>query len=97
MVANGDSNKKIWITEFGVPTNGPDPKWYVSEEKQSRMVTDAMKLYKTYDWAGPIFWYTLRDNGTTIDTNENFFGLTRADKSLKPAYIILKNIISAGL
>jgi hypothetical protein len=97
MIANGDANKKIWITEFGTPTDGPDPQWYVSEASQTAMVTDAMDLYKTFNWAGPFFWYTLEDSGNTTDTNENFFGLIRADGSTKPAYTTLQNIISAGL
>ncbi len=97
MVANGDANKKIWVTEFGVPTNGPDSNWYLSESQQATMVTDAMSLYKTYTWAGPFFWYTLKDGGTTTDTNENFFGLTRADGSFKPAYTTLQSIIFRGL
>ena len=46
------------ITEFGTPTNGPDPNWYVSEAQQAVMVTDAMTLYKTYSWIGPFFLYT---------------------------------------
>ncbi len=91
MVSNGDANKKIWITEFGAPTNGPDSYWFVSEEKQARMVTDSMQLYKTYKWAGPIFWYTLKDGGTSTDTIENFFGLTRADGTRKPAFTALQN------
>lgn len=97
MVAGGDANKKIWITEFGTPTSGPDPQWYVSEASETTMVTDAMSLYKTYSWAGPFFWYTLKDGGTSTSTNENFFGLVRADGSLKPAYTTLQSIISAGL
>ena len=95
MVANGDSNKKIWITEFGTPTNGPDPHWYVSEAQESQMMSDAFGLYKTY--SGPFFWYTLEDGGPSTSTNENFFGLVRADGSTKPAYTTLKNLISGGL
>lgn len=97
MVANGDSAKKIWITEYGTPTGGPDPAWYVSEDKQSQMITDAINLYKGYDWAGPLLWYTYKDGGTTTDTNENFFGLIRADYSQKPAYQTMKDILSSGL
>jgi hypothetical protein len=97
MVQNGDSDKKIWITEFGAPTNGPDSHWYVSEGAQAAMVTDAMDLYKTYSWAGPLFWYTLKDASSDTSTNENFFGLVRSDNSLKPAYTTLKSIISGGL
>jgi hypothetical protein len=97
MVANGDSNKKIWLTEYGTPTNGPDPHWYVSETQQATMAADALALYKTYSWAGPLFWYTFVDGGTTTDTNENFFGLVRTDGSTKPAYQTLKALISLGL
>ncbi|MDB5238945.1 MAG: glycoside hydrolase family 5 [Candidatus Parcubacteria bacterium] len=97
MSTNGDSHKKMWITEFGTPTNGPDSNTFVDEARQSLMVTSAMTLYKTYDWAGPIFWYTLNDLGISTSTIENFFGLIRADGSLKPAFTTLKNIINAGL
>lgn len=97
MIANGDANKKIWLTEFGAPTDGPDPNWYVSEAEQTQMITNAFQLYKTYSWAGPLFWYTYKDSGTSTSTNENFFGLVRADGSTKPAYTTLQNIISAGL
>jgi hypothetical protein len=97
MIANGDSDKKIWMTEFGAPTNGPDSNWYISEAKQVEMMSDTMKIYKTYDWAGPIFWYTIKDGGTSTSTVENFFGLIRIDGTPKPAYNVLKKIISSGL
>lgn len=97
MTANGDDAKKIWLTEFGAPTNGPDSWWYVSETKQSDMMTDAFKLYKGYDWVGPIFLYSLKDSGTSPSTNENFFGLMRFDGGFKPAYDTLKSIISSGI
>ncbi|MDO8741959.1 MAG: polysaccharide pyruvyl transferase family protein [bacterium] len=93
MVANGDQDKKIWITEFGTPTNGPDAHWFVSEENQSRMVSEAVALYKTFPWGGPFFWYTLKDDGVSTSTNENFFGLIRYDGSPKPAYNVLREII----
>lgn len=97
MAIYGDQNKKIWITEFGAPTSGPDPDWYVSEAKQAQMVTNAFQLYSQYNWVGPLFWYTFQDGGTSTSTNENFFGLTRYDGSTKPAYSVLQNIISANL
>jgi hypothetical protein len=97
MIANGDAGKKIWLTEFGTPTDGPDPQWYVSEAQQAQMVSDTIQLYKTYSWAGPLFWYTLEDSSNDTSTNENFFGLVRADGSTKPAYQTLQSLISAGL
>lgn len=97
MIANGDTNKKIWITEFGTPTDGPDPNWYVSEASETQMVVDTFQIYRTYTWAGPLFWYTLEDGSNSTSSNENFFGLVRYDGSTKPAYTTLKNIIAAGL
>lgn len=93
MIKNGDEQKKIWMTEFGAPTSGPDSKWYVSEVDQAAIVIDALNLYKQYSWAGPFFWYSMKDTGTTTDTNENFFGLLRYDGSHKLSYEVLKSLI----
>jgi peptidoglycan hydrolase-like protein with peptidoglycan-binding domain len=97
MVANGDSAKKIWVTEYGAPTNGPDSNWYVSESQQSVMLTTAYDMFTSYSWAGPFFWYTYQDSGTSTSTSENFFGLLRYDGSTKPAYTTLQNLISTAL
>lgn len=97
MIVNGDAGKRIWFTEYGAPTGGPNSAYYVSESMQSTMMTDALKLYATYDWAGPIFWYTFQDSGTLDTTNENFFGLLRYDGSEKPAFATYKAAIKAGL
>jgi hypothetical protein len=89
MVAHGDSDKKIWGTEFGAPTNGT-PGSYVSESDQAKMISRAYELWGSYSWAGPLFTYQARDIGTTTDTRENFFGLLRYDYSQKPAYAAYK-------
>jgi polysaccharide biosynthesis protein PslG len=85
MTANGDGDKKIWATEFGAPTNGPSGS-SVSEADQSRMLAKGYALFGTYAWAGPLFWYSHRDLGTSASTRENFFGLLRNDFSPKPSY-----------
>jgi hypothetical protein len=85
MIANGDGDKKIWMTEYGAPTNG-DPAKQVTEAVQAQFVTDAYNQVKTYPWAGPLFWFQYRDRGTTTDTRENFFGLVRYDFSHKPSW-----------
>jgi hypothetical protein len=85
MAANGDSAKQIWATEFGAPTGGPSGS-FVGEQLQAGMVTRAYKLFGSYKWAGPLFWYAARDLGTSNATRENFFGLLRNDFTPKPAY-----------
>jgi hypothetical protein len=98
MIANGDANKQIWITEYGAPTNGPgsiatdtDPNYdnspdHVSEALQADMLTQAVDKYKTTSTLGGFFWYSYEDLGTSTDTAENFFGLLNYDGSPKPAY-----------
>lgn len=85
MADNGDSGKQIWATEFGAPTNGPSGT-FVGEQTQATMLTRAFDLFQTYDWAGPMFWYSQRDVGTTMETQENFYGILRHDFSAKPAF-----------
>lgn len=107
MVANGDADKKIWLTEFGAPTGGPGTRAttenyasvkhpsYVSEEMQAYQIVEAFTLADKYTWAGPLFWYSYKDLGTSSDTMENFFGLLRFDGSKKPAYAALKEMFDA--
>ena len=86
MIAHGDGDKKIWITEYGAPTNGPDSTYFTSETGQAQELSAAVDLAVRYSWVGSFFWYTYLDPGNTTDTNENFFGLVRSDGSFKPAY-----------
>lgn len=106
MVKNGDQQKKIWITEFGAPTGGPGPvstisnpqlnnyPYVVDEDLQAKILGDALSLYSSYGWVGPFFVYSIQDAGTDQSTNENFFGLVRADGSHKPAFNVFQRIAS---
>jgi polysaccharide biosynthesis protein PslG len=106
MALAGDSVKPIWMTEYGAPTGGPgifeqsttDTKFAgsphkVTEDVQAKMLSDAVRLAKGYSWAGPLFWYSYQDIGTTQDTAENFFGLIRYDGVEKPAYDTLTGLM----
>src|SRR4029077_292232 len=66
MVAIGDANKKIWLTEYGAPTGGPgllessaiDTTFFggpdhVTEAVQAQMFAQAIELVQGYSWAGP--------------------------------------------
>lgn len=92
MSQNGDADKKIWITEYGAPTNGPQGSTAVSEQQQADMLNEAYRLAMTFDWAGPMMWYSFKDKGTSTSTMENFFGLLRADNSQKPAYSVYRSL-----
>lgn len=107
MVANGDSNKKIWMTEYGAPTGGPgalatltnfnfsNSPDHVDEALQVSILTSAVTLWLQDSWAGPFFWYSYKDLGTAPTTNENFFGLLHFDGSKKPIYSVLEQLLLA--
>jgi len=88
MVANGDGDKKIWLTEMGAPVQGNAG--HVSEANQAKEVTDAYNLVKTKAWAGPLFWYSYKDTGADPTNSEHWFGLLRSDGTQRPSYAAYK-------
>ncbi|HEX4491510.1 MAG TPA: cellulase family glycosylhydrolase [Acidimicrobiia bacterium] len=82
MVANGDSAKKVWITEYGAPTGGPKS---VDQVQQAKIMYDAYRLWGSYPWAGPLCWFDYRDKGTDTGDHGNFFGLYTHDDQPKVA------------
>jgi|WetSurMetagenome_2_1015567.scaffolds.fasta_scaffold62320_2 polysaccharide biosynthesis protein PslG len=109
MSAHGDGNKQIWLTEYGAPTGGRGTPHettnldfvygqdYMSENAQADIMRDALMTYsKLSGPIGPIFWYSLKDNGTDKSTPENFFGLLRFDGTKKPAYSVFQSAIASS-
>ncbi len=85
MAANGDGAMKIWITEYGAPTNGGGGA--VTEAQQAQMVTDAYRLWSTYSWSGPLCWFDYRDKGNDTSNKKDFFGLVNSDGDPKAALV----------
>ncbi len=54
-LAPGQEQLKLWISEYGLPTN------LVSETAQKDFITDFINFWQTVAGAGPIFLYTTRD------------------------------------
>ena len=114
MVANGDSAKKIWATEYGAPTGGDTNGDGVincdndgvlttgednclTEAQQAVMVSTAYTQWRTYTWAGPLFWYAYQDLNTGTNNIENNFGLVRSDGTQKPAYTAYVTAATAAM
>jgi polysaccharide biosynthesis protein PslG len=98
-----DSNKKIWITEWGYPTGGCyswdgycEPS--LNEENQNiRMINIFPTLRENYPYVTGFFWYDYMDDcesGNPLDT-ECRFGLVRSDLSKKSAYYTYQNLSSS--
>jgi hypothetical protein len=93
MVAHGDANKPVWATEFGAPTGGPSGS-YVTDAQQASMISQAISLWSSYSWAGPIFVYQGRDQGSDTSSVYDFFGLSNYDGTPKPSFTAYQNAVA---
>lgn len=55
------------------------------------MMTESFDLLQSYDWSGPMFWYSFKDRGTDLMDTEHYYGVIRYDGSFKPSYEIFRN------
>ena len=108
LASYGAPGKKIWLTEYGAPTNGPgvgatltnykldQSPDHVDEALQAEIATDSVALAAASSIIGPLFWYSYQDLGTDPSNAENFYGLRRFDGSAKPAYGALQTAIAVA-
>ncbi|MGU3501909.1 cellulase family glycosylhydrolase [Mycobacterium sp. C31M] len=84
----GQEQVKIWITEYGAPTNK------VSEATQAAFVRDIIEFWQTMQGAGPIFLYTIKDwLNAPADNDEANLGIFRPDGTMKPVGQVIKELI----
>jgi hypothetical protein len=86
MVAYGDGNKKIWATEYGMPTV------LVSDAGQAAYIDDFLSTWRDLDYAGPACIHTIRDLAS-FDLNQATFGVYRLDWTEKPALDVIEAVI----
>jgi hypothetical protein len=89
MVANGDSGKLIWSSEYGEPTA------VASEAQQAAFLQDMLTTWRTLDYTGPAFVYTLQDTDSGSTDPEARFGLIRSDGTWKPAAYIVRDLATS--
>jgi GH35 family endo-1,4-beta-xylanase len=82
MVKNGDADKPIWVTEFGVPTR----RTIISKERAADYLAVNMVHFLALGYVPKAFWYEFRDGGTNPSYSEHHFGLLHQDYTPKPAY-----------
>jgi hypothetical protein len=80
MVAHGDGGKRLWLTEWGAPTQGLGS---VSEDGQAAIFDDGWADLASKPWAGPVMWYSLRDIGESSTDREQNFGCLLNDGAPK--------------
>ena len=96
MVANGDSAKNMWITEFGWSTT--TAAYGVSEATQADFLTKALtKAEREYPYVTTAFWYSFRNpigyehDPTNLEAN---WGLVKGDLTPKPAFTAVQAFTS---
>jgi hypothetical protein len=81
----GDGYKKIWATEAGYSTTTNTSKG-VSEAQQGPLLIQLLDAWLHKPYAGPVFVYSVRDQGTDTSNWFDMMGLLRHNYTPKPAY-----------
>lgn len=110
MVANGDADKGIWMTELGWSSTGGapgacDPSRIpnagdrsdgVTPANQAAFLTQAYGCLAQDSYVKGAYWFTAFDDpGEALNENRNY-GLLRADFSRKPAYDAFTAVVAGG-
>ncbi|GEE00912.1 hypothetical protein nbrc107696_13580 [Gordonia spumicola] len=90
MVASGDADKKIWLTEMGAATINPTgdtgsssgslgsigfgADQMVTQQEQAAEIVDVLRAAARSGYCGPAFIYSVRDYGTAANNREDNFG-----------------------
>jgi polysaccharide biosynthesis protein PslG len=90
MVANGDSDKVIWASEYGMPTS------LTSEANQADFINDMVTTWRTIDYTGPVFIFSLRDRQTGSTNIDDTYGIYRSDWTPKPAAQVIEDLINSA-
>ena len=92
MVAKGDADKGLWLTEFGFSTCGNADKVCVDQQQQADYTRDSFKIAAGWSYVRAAMVYTLRnvdDGGGRLAQ----YGLVDRDFGRKPAYEAFKQAL----
>ncbi|MCL4459720.1 MAG: endo-1,4-beta-xylanase [Chloroflexi bacterium] len=97
MVKWGDTDKKIWCTEFGWSTNNLAPGYEYgrdnSDMDQARYIVRAFEKAKQWGWVGAMFIWNLNFSTAVPPTDEKYpFSIINSDWSPRPAYSAVKDM-----
>jgi hypothetical protein len=104
MVAAGDGDKGVWMTELGWNTSkkrcdvgrfAGQKDGGVSEDAQARFLKSAYACLAADPFVKMAAWFNLQDTGAADELNDRY-GLLRADGSSKPAADALLDVARKG-
>ena len=91
MENNGDSNKQVWLMEFGWTTDRihRDYSWYATtESRKSDLIVKAFQFARQNwaPWIGVMTLWTIADPSWGQDDEQVWWAITNPDGSTRPAY-----------
>ncbi len=95
MVRNGESNKKIWFSEFGYCSGSNPPPGYeyckfLTAQNQADFLVQAFQKARALDYVGGMVVWNLNFQLAVPDTDEKWgFAVLRDDWSARPAFSAL--------
>ncbi|OQY19355.1 MAG: hypothetical protein B6I34_09670 [Anaerolineaceae bacterium 4572_32.1] len=102
MVISGDSNKRLWPTEFGwstthglgaPPAQGYEYANYNTEQDQANYIVRAYQMAKAWGWVGPMFLWNLNYGPASGKFDEKAgFGIVYPNWAPRPAFYALANM-----
>ena len=101
MVANGDADKSIWISEAGwntVPESMSDPYGRVTLEEQARYAVQAYERAQSeWPWSGVVnYWFLKRPSDLEKDQAWYYFRLMEPNFTPMPAWESLSEYMTEG-
>ena len=101
MVDNGDSDKQIWLLEFGWTSDTVHQAyaWHrVTEEEKGNNLVGAYQWAAEHwaPWIGVMCLWTMPDPGWTQDDEKYWWAILNPDGSARPAYTALLNARKNG-
>jgi hypothetical protein len=91
MNVKGDSDLKIWISEYGQPTLTGTPE---DQQKQAQYLEDMIRSWQKFLNGGPIFIYNGKDTGPqNSTTKEDHLGLFDYNWNAKAAADVIRKLI----
>jgi uncharacterized protein YgiM (DUF1202 family) len=93
----GDTNKRIWPTEFGWAAGGAfDPRYaYANDnsfDEQASWTVEAYTMMRDWGWVGPAFLWNLNFRVVADKTEKAQWGIVGNDWSPLPVYTALRNM-----
>jgi hypothetical protein len=98
MVRNGESNKRIWFTEFGYCSSATPPAGYeyckyLTAQNQADYLVQAFTRARALDYVGGMVVWNLNFQLAVSQTDEKWgFGVLRDDWTPRPAYFALSQM-----